>query len=83
VSQTSIASKLDQTDPADKRNFFKEENGPWPHGADPPPPLLRLAKASRNHLKEEIITPLTPHWERRAIQPNHIKFRTSTVLAPM
>jgi hypothetical protein len=24
----SIASKLDQTDPADKRNFFKEENDP-------------------------------------------------------
>jgi hypothetical protein len=50
---------------------------PAPQGADPPPSalLLRVEKAGRNHLNEVIIP-------GRAIQPNHIKFRTCA-LAPM
>ncbi len=39
----------------------------------PAPPSTR-GKAGRNHLNEEIPPP--PHWDRRAIQQNHIKFRT-------
>jgi hypothetical protein len=53
-----------------------------PQGADPQPPFLFGGKAGRNHLNEEI-TPPPPHWDRRAIQPNHIKFRTCSALAPM
>jgi hypothetical protein len=26
--------------------------------------------------------PPPPHWNRRAIQPNHVKFRTCSALAP-
>ncbi len=32
---------------------------------------------------ERIKSPPPPHWVRRAIQPNHIKFRTCSDLAPM
>jgi hypothetical protein len=50
-------------------------------GADPPPRSSTRGKARRQHLNEEI-TSLPPRV-RRAIQPNHIKFRTCNVLAPM
>jgi hypothetical protein len=43
---------------------------------------LHVARARKNHLNEEIIPP-PPHWDRRAILPNHIKFRTCSALAPM
>ncbi len=53
----------------------------------PPPPFLPSSthwKAGRSHLNEEI-TPLlpSPHWNRRAKLPNHIKIRTCSALAPM
>ncbi len=48
----------------------------------PPPPPPRVAKAGRKHLNKEI-TPPPPHWYRRAIQPNQIKFRTCSALAPL
>jgi hypothetical protein len=47
----------------------------------PPPPSSSVAKAGRNHLNEEI-TPSSQR-DRRAILPNHIKFRTCSALAPM
>ncbi len=54
-----------------------------PQGAEPhPPPSSTRGKAGSNHLNEEI-TPPPPHWDRRAMQPNHIKFRTCSALAPM
>jgi hypothetical protein len=54
-----------------------------PPGADPHPlPLGERRHAGRNHLNEEI-TPHPLHWDWRAIQPNHIKFRTWSTLAPM
>jgi hypothetical protein len=48
------------------------------------PPSSTRGKAGRNHLNEEI-NPLLPTriGERIAIQPNHIKFRTCSALAPM
>ncbi len=36
---------------------------------------LHVATAGKNYLNEETI-PSPPHWGRRAILPNHIKFRT-------
>jgi hypothetical protein len=39
-------------------------------------------KADPDNLNEEITSP-RPHWDMRAIQPNHIKFRTGSALAPM
>ncbi len=47
----------------------------------PPPPPLSVAKTGKKHLNDEITPP--PHWERREILPNHIKFRTCSALAPM
>ncbi len=41
----------------------------------PTPPSSTRGKAGRKHLNEEI-TPPPPNWDRRAIQPKHIKFRT-------
>jgi hypothetical protein len=52
------------------------------HSVPTPPPSSTRGKAGRNHLNEEI-TPLLPKWDRRAIQPNLIKFRTCSALAPM
>jgi hypothetical protein len=49
-------------------------------GCRPPPPHLHVVTAGINHLNEEI-TPPPPHWDRRAILPNHIKFRTCSALA--
>jgi hypothetical protein len=37
-----------------------------------PPPPQSTAKAGRNHLNSKIPPP--PDWDRRAIQPSHIKF---------
>jgi hypothetical protein len=42
-----------------------------PQGADPLPLPLRVAKAGRNHFQLENYPP-PPHWDRRAIKPNHI-----------
>jgi hypothetical protein len=50
--------------------------------ADPYPTSSMRGKAGRNHLNEKI-TPPPPHWDRRAIQPNHFKFRTCSALSPM
>jgi hypothetical protein len=36
----------------------KRENDYGPQGADPPPPSPTPGKAGRNHLNEEIISPL-------------------------
>ncbi len=44
----------------------------YSQSADPSPPL---------YAREGY--PPTPHWYIRAIQPNHIKFRTCSALAPM
>jgi hypothetical protein len=44
------------------------------HKVPTPPPL-------REGRQVEIIIPPPPHWDRRAIQPNHIKFRTCSALA--
>jgi hypothetical protein len=52
-----------------------------PQGADPHPISSTRVKAGRNHSNEKITLP--PHWERRAIQSSHIKFRTCRALAPM
>jgi hypothetical protein len=41
----------------------------------PPPPPPRESGYYATFVLE--------HWDRRAIQPNHIKFRTSSALAPM
>jgi hypothetical protein len=48
----------------------------------PHPPSPTRSEAGKNNFNEEI-TPPHPHWERRAILPNHIKFRTFSALAPM
>ncbi len=51
-----------------------------PHNVPTPLPL-------REGRQAEIIwtrkLPPPPHWDRRAIQPNHIKFRTFSALAPI
>ncbi len=57
-------------------------SGPTSQAADWPPPPTR-SEAGRNHFHEEIFYPPPPHWDRRAILPNHTKFRTCSVLAPM
>ncbi len=46
-------------------------------GVDPHPPPLPLGEGrqGRNHLNEKF-SPPPPHWDRRAVQPNHIKSRT-------
>jgi hypothetical protein len=48
----------------------------------PPPLPLRVAKAGRNNLNEEI-PPLLPTGIGGPIQPNHIKFRTCSALTLM
>ncbi len=48
----------------------------------PPPPII-YAKEGRQKSFERGNYPPPPHWDRRAIQPNHIKFRTCSALAPM
>ncbi len=48
---------------------------------NPLPPSSTVATAGRNHLNEEIIPP-PPHWDRREILPNLIKFITCSALAP-
>ncbi len=40
-------------------------------------------RAGRNHLIRKLHPPPSPHWDGRAIQPNHIEFRTCSALAPM
>jgi hypothetical protein len=51
-----------------------------PQGADPHPPPLRVGKAGRNHLNEEI-TPLLPTGiGERYSQTMHVKLRTSSDL---
>ncbi len=52
------------------------------HGADPLPPSSHVATPGKNKLNKEI-TPPPPHWDGRAILPNHIKFRTWSALAPI
>jgi hypothetical protein len=53
------------------------------HRVPTPSPLSSTcSKAGRNHLKEEIIPP-PPHWDRRAMWSNHIKFSTCSALVPM
>jgi hypothetical protein len=47
-----------------------------------PPLPLRVAKAGRNHLNEEI-TPLLPLGQVSVIAKPYIKFRTCSALAPM
>ncbi len=46
-------------------------------GNYPPPPHPKA------RIKDLIVQVFFPHWDRRAIQPNHIKFRTCSALAPM
>ncbi len=53
-----------------------------PQGADSHPPSSMWGKAGRNRF-ERGNYPLAPHLDRRVIQPNHIKFRTCSALAPM
>ncbi len=49
----------------------------------PTPPLpLRVGKAGRKIIWKRKLPP-PPRWERRSIQPNHIKFRTCSAVAPM
>jgi hypothetical protein len=48
----------------------------------PIPFFSTRGRAIGNHLNEEI-APSPTHWDRQAIQPNHIKFRTYSALAPM
>jgi hypothetical protein len=50
-------------------------------GADPPPPSSTRGKAGKSFERGNYPPPT--HWDIRAIQPNHIKFRTWTALAPM
>ncbi len=55
-----------------------------PQGADPPPsPPLLYVREGRKKSFERGNYPPPPHWDRRAIQPNHIKFRTCNALAPI
>jgi hypothetical protein len=51
-------------------------------GCRPPSLSSTRGKAGRNNLNEEI-TPHPLHWDRLAIPPNHFRFRTCSVLAPM
>ncbi len=62
--------------------FRLKEREISPSSADPPSPPSTRGKAGKNQLNEEI-TPPPPLWDRREIQPNHIKFRTCSALAPM
>jgi hypothetical protein len=54
----------------------------WPTGCRPPP-LLPLCEGRQVEIFERENYPPPPHWDRRAIQPNHIKFMPSSALAPM
>ncbi len=54
---------------------------PRSQGADPPPFLY--VQRGRQKSVERRNYPPSPHWDRRGIQPNHIKFRTCSALAPM
>ncbi len=74
---------LEEQDRKKGHLFFKKPVPRVPtKGCRPSPLPLRVAKAGKNHLNEEI-TPPPPHWDWRAIQPNHIKFMTCSALAPM
>jgi hypothetical protein len=55
-----------------------QAQGCWP----PKIPSSARDKTGRNHLKKKITHP-PPSWDRRTIQPNHIKFRTCSALSPM
>jgi hypothetical protein len=48
-------------------------------GADPLPP----SSEDREKSFERGNYPPPPHWDRRAMFPNHIKLRTCSALAPM
>jgi hypothetical protein len=50
-------------------------------GCRPPSLSSTRGEAGINFLTRKLPPPL--HWDRRAIQPNHMKFRTCSALAPM
>ncbi len=52
-----------------------------PQDADPHPLPLLEVKAGEIIWTRKLTPP--PHWDRRAILPTHIKFRTCSALAPM
>jgi hypothetical protein len=58
------------------------EGGLRPQGAEPSPLLPCVAKGRKKSFQRGNYPP-PPHWDGRAIQPNHIKFRTCSALAPM
>jgi hypothetical protein len=52
-------------------------------GADPPPPPPLNAREGRLKSCEQGNHPPPPHWDKRAIQTNHIKFKTCSAFAAM
>jgi hypothetical protein len=58
-------------------------DGQNPQGADPPPTPYSTRSEGRKKSFEQVNYPLPPHRDRRAIEPNHIKFRTCCAHAPM
>jgi hypothetical protein len=46
-----------------------------------PPSSIRIEDRKKSN-ERGIIQPPSPHWDRRVMQPNHIKFRTCGALAP-
>ncbi len=54
-------------------------------GCRPRPPLpIARDSIGRNNLNNQItLPPPPPHWDRRAIEPNHIKFMSSSADAPL
>ncbi len=57
------------------------KKGQRPQGADPTPFLYAREGSFKSF--ERGNWPPPPHWDWRVIQPNHIKFRTCSALAPM
>ncbi len=51
-------------------------------GCRPPPLPLREAEGRQVEIIWTRKLPPPPHWDRRAIKPNHIKFRICSALAP-
>ncbi len=54
-----------------------------PQDADPHHALFLYAREGRQKSFLRGNYPSPPHWDRRAIQPYHIKFRACSALAPM
>ncbi len=61
-------------------SIWQAQSGTYHRVPTPSPLPLRVAKAGRNHLNEEIPP---PHRDKRTMLQNHSKFGTCSALAPM